>query len=105
MKELFEIMKSCNCINNIPIDELTAIFLNQDYSQYDIAMVGKGKVVLKDKQSNKFEKLDCICNYFDIGSNTDCVDIRQCVGCSESTCDQCYRCALKKLNTGDLSLK
>jgi hypothetical protein len=105
MKELFEILKANNCINNIPIDDLTALFVNKDNSQYDIAMVGKGKIVLKDKTNNKFEKFDCVCNYFDVGSNTECIDICKCIGCEQTLCDRCFACASNKLNTGELNVK
>ena len=65
MIDIFTILQNANCINGINITELTDLFVNGNYNVYDIAMVGKGKVVLKNKTENKFEKLDCVCNYFD----------------------------------------
>ena len=105
MKELFEILKSHNCINDIPIDDLINVFINEDNSQYAIAMVGKGKLVLKNKQDNKFEKFDCINNYFNISDATECSEICKSVGSDKMYCDKCFACALKKLNTGELNLK
>ena len=106
MKEVFEIINNCNCINNIPIDDLNKLFIENCTEVYDISMIGKGKIVLKNKQDNKFVKLDCICNCFDVGNNTDCVDIRRCIGCSDNAnCKECYKEALIKLDIGEMSLK
>jgi hypothetical protein len=69
-------------------------------------MIGKGKIVLKNKQDNKFVKLDCICKCFDVGSNEGCIDIRRCIGCSDNAnCKECYKEALTKLDAGEMSLK
>ena len=106
MKEIFEIINNCNCINGIPIDDLNKLFIDNCTEMYDITMIGKGKVVLKSKQDNKFVKLDCIKESFDVGNNVDCVDIKRCIGCSEgANCRECYRETLLKLDTGEISLK
>jgi hypothetical protein len=108
MIDIFKILESANKINGIDINELTELFVNNNTNTYDIAMTGKGKVVLKNKEENKFEKLDCICTYFDM-NYTDCEDIKNniikksCSACS--SCKECYKCALKMLEKGELSLK
>ncbi len=106
MIDIFTILANANCINGISISELTELFVNGNTTVYDIAMIGKGKVILKSKEENKFEKLDCICSYFDTGHCTDCTDIKQDILNTEcSSCKECYKCALIKLDKGELSLK
>lgn len=106
MIDIFTLLQNANNIAGIPISELVEVFLNNNTTNYDIAMIGKGKVILKSKTDNKFEKLDCICNYFDTDGCTDCTDIKNKItekGCA--SCKECYKCALQKLEKGELSLK
>lgn len=106
MIDIFTILQNANCINGINITELTDLFVNGNYNVYDIAMVGKGKVVLKNKTENKFEKLDCVCNYFDTNGCTECEDIKNNImNQTCCSCKECYKCALIKLDKGELSLK
>ena len=106
MIDIFTILENSNKINGIPITDLVELFVNNNTQLYDIAMTGKGKVVLKNKEENKFEKLDCICSCFETSSITDCEDIKNNIikqPCS--SCRECYKCALKMLERGELSLK
>lgn len=106
MIDIFTLLQNANNIGGIPISELVEVFLNNNTTNYDIAMIGKGKVILKSKTDNKFEKLDCICNYFDTGGCTDCTDIKNRVTDKNcASCKECYKCALQKLEKGELSLK
>lgn len=106
MIDIFTILKNANCINGISIDELTNLFVHNNYETYDISMVGKGKVILKSKAENKFEKLDCVCNYFDTNEIVNCEDIKNDILNQQcSSCKECYKCALMKLEKGELSLK
>ena len=105
MIDIFTILKSANCINGIDVSELIDILINGNTQVYDVAMIGKGKIILKNKEDNKFVKLDCICNYFDTGEFTDCNDIKNTYAKDCSTCKECFSCMLKKLETGDASLK
>ena len=106
MIDIFTILENANKLNGIAITDLTELFINGNTQLYDIAMTGKGKVVLKNKEENKFEKLDCICSYFDTGSLTECEDIKNSLikePCS--SCRECYKCALKMLEKGEVSLR
>jgi hypothetical protein len=106
MIDIFTILANANSINGISITDLTDLFVNNKTNVYDIAMIGKGKVILKSKEENKFEKLDCVCSYFDTEGCTDCNDIKQNIMKIEcSSCKECYKCALQKLDKGELSLK
>ena len=107
MIDLFTILKNKNCINGIDISELIDLLVNKNTTTYDISMVGKGKIILKNKEDNKFEKLDCICSYFDTEDLTDCNDIKeQIIKDSRCpSCKECFTCALKKLEAGEISLK
>ena len=106
MIDIFTILANANSINGIQISDLTELFVNGNTQIYDIAMIGKGKVILKSKEENKFEKLDCICAYFDTEGLTDCTDIKEKVCKQEcSSCKECYKCMLQKLEKGEASLK
>ena len=106
MIELFSIIHGTYSINGISITDLNDLFNNNDTKTYEISMIGKNKIILKNKEDNKFEKLDCICNYFDINTN-DCVDIKKNITCCGDcdSCKECYKKALQKLESGELSLK
>ncbi len=106
MIEIFSILQNAYSINGIPIEELTNVFVNNNSDTYTISMIGKNKIILKNKEENKFEKLDCICNYFDTNGITDCCDITEqfCGGKCDS-CKECYKCALQKLESGEMTLK
>jgi hypothetical protein len=106
MIDIFTILANANSINGIQISDLTELFVNGNTQIYDIAMIGKGKVILKSKEENKFEKLDCICSYFDTEGLTDCTDIKEKI-CKQDcgSCKECYKCILQKLEKGEISLK
>ena len=105
MIEIFSIMHSSHNIAGISIEELNDVFINNNSTSYVITMIGKNKIILKNKEENKFEKLDCICNYFDTNGITDCNDIKEkCTGKCDS-CKECFKCALQKLESGDMTLK
>ena len=107
MIEIFSILQNNYHINGIRIEDLNALFLNNDTSVYSVSMIGKNKIILKNKEENKFEKLECICNYFDTHGETECADIMQKVTCcgSSDSCKDCFKCALRKLETGEMTLK
>lgn len=106
MIDIFTILANANCINGIPIQDLIDLFVNGNTQIYDIAMVGKGKVILKSKEENKFEKLDCVCSCFDTDDITNCNDIKEKVlKQSCLSCKECYKCMLQKLEKGEASLK
>jgi hypothetical protein len=106
MIDIFTILASANKINGIDITDLMDVFVNNTSTIYDISMVGKGKIILKNKEDNKFEKLDCICSYFETNGCTDCTDIKNDILKTEcASCKHCFSCALKKLESGELSLK
>lgn len=106
MIEIFSLLQNAYSINGIPIDELNKIFITNESTSYTISMIGKNKIILKNKDENKFEKLECICNYFDTNESTDCYDITEkFFGKKCDSCKECYKCALQKLETGDMSLK
>ena len=105
MKEIFTLLQDSYSIAGIPIDELNKLFLNDDYSSYAVSMIGKDKIILKNKDENKFEKLECICNYFDVGT-TDCLTLsEQMTGRNCDSCKECFKCALRKLEAGEITLK
>lgn len=105
MKEIFTLLQDSYSIAGISIDELNKLFLNEDYSTYMVSMIGKDKIILKNKDENKFEKLECICNYFDV-STTDCITLQeQTTGKRCDSCKECYKCALRKLEAGEITLK
>lgn len=105
MIEIFALLQNAHNINGIAIEDLTNVFVNNDSSCYVITMIGKNKIILKNKEENKFEKLDCICNYFDTDGLTDCNDIKEkCTGKCDS-CKECFKCALQKLESGEMTLK
>ena len=106
MIEIFNLLKNSNKLNGIDINELTDLFVKGNSAVYDIGMIGKGKVILKNKEDNKFERLDCICTYFDTNGITDCNDIKSQIICESCpSCRECYKHALEKLEKGELSLK
>lgn len=105
MIDIFTILKNANSIGGIDISELTNVLVNGDTQVYDIAMIGKGKIILKNKEDNKFVKLDCICSYFDTDGITDCNDLKETLVPDCSTCKDCFKCMLKKLEAGTASLK
>ena len=49
MKEIFTLLQDSYSIAGIPIDELNKLFLNDDYSSYAVSMIGKDKIILKNK--------------------------------------------------------
>ncbi len=106
MKEIFTILQDSYSIAGISIDELNKLFLHDDHSTYTVSMIGKDKIILKNKDENKFEKLECICNYFDVETN-DCLTLSgQVTGkTSCDSCKECFKCALRKLEAGEMSLK
>ena len=105
MIEIFSIMHSCQNIKGISLEELNNVFINNNSDMYIISMIGKDKIILKNKEENKFEKLDCICNYFDLKNYTECNDIKKnCVKNCES-CKDCFKYALQKLESGEITLK
>ena len=107
MIEIFSIMQNNYCINGIDINTLMDLFNKNDNSVYEIGMIGKNKIILKNKEENKFEKLECVCNYFDTNGITDCTDIKEKVLCQKDccSCKDCYKCILQKLESGDIALK
>ena len=105
MIDIFTILKNANSIGGIDITELTDVLINGNTQVYDIAMIGKGKMILKNKEDNKFVKLDCICSYFDTDDITDCNDLKNTHTSGCSTCKDCFACMLRKLETGETSLK
>lgn len=104
MIEIFEYMKSKNSVNGIDLIDLINLMNNNDTSIYDIALVGKGKIVLKSKKDNDFKQLSCFCNYFDYGDTTNCIDLQKSLGCN-GNCRECYKCILRKAENGEVSLK
>ena len=106
MIEIFSLMQSKYSINGISIDTLMDLFNRNDHSVYEIGMIGKNKIILKNKEENKFEKLECIHNYFDTDGITDCTDIKE-KFCNKdcSSCKECYKCVLQKLESGEITLK
>ena len=102
--EIFEYIKNKNSVNGINLTDLINLIEHNDTSLYDIALVGKGKIVLKSKQDNDFKQLSCFCNYFDFGTTTNCIDLQKELGCS-GNCKNCYKCILKKAEEGEVSLK
>ena len=104
MIEIFSVLMNSNNINNIPTADLIDLFVKGENTIYDISLVGKGNVILKNKQENKFEKLDCVCNHFDVPCNN-CNDLLAQFNISHATCKECYKCCLQKLNEGELTLK
>lgn len=106
MIDIFTILANTNNINGIQIDSLTELFVHDNSQNYDVAMIGKGKIILKNKAENKFEKLDCVCSYFDTGGLTECADIGEKICKQECrNCRECYKCMLQKLEKGEVSLK
>lgn len=108
MIEVFTVMHNQYSINGISISALMDLFNKNDNSVYEIGMIGKNKIVLKNKEENKFVKLECICNYFDTNNITDCTDIKKKVLCCEDcngSCKDCYKKALQRLESGDMTLK
>ena len=105
MIEVFNIIANNNSINNIQTTDLIDLFVKGDNSIYEISLVGKGNVILKNKNENKFEKLDCVCKYLEV-QQQDCNDIFAAFNMpSHTTCKECYKHFLEKLNSGEIGLK
>ena len=58
MIDIFTILANANSINGIQISDLTELFVNGNTQIYNIAMIGKGKVILKSKEENLEVKED-----------------------------------------------
>lgn len=108
MIDIFEILNGKNMIaGTFHIDDLIELFLNDSTSKYAVSMVGKGNIILKDKEDNSFKKIECCSKYFnidDISDGDECHRIKEVLGCSGS-CKQCYECALKKYKNGTATIK
>ena len=108
MIEIFELLRSANTIGGINVSDLNELFLNNNKTLYEISLIKKDSVILKNKETNAFEKLNCVCDYFDTNGNKDCIDIKKQLSTNDlicSSCVDCYKCALRRLEAGDITLK
>jgi hypothetical protein len=105
MIDLFEIIKDNNLIGNYSLEDLTELLNNNSAGNYSIQLVSKNRIIIKDNNTNTLGKLECVCNYFDLGSS-DCNVIKEQLNVGScGNCKNCFKCCIEQLQQGQLSKK
>lgn len=106
MIDLFDIIKANNLIGNLTPEELAILLENDSTDTYTIMLVSKNRIIIKNNHTNNLEKLDCVCNYFEL-TTSNCAEIKDRLGCSDGSCNckDCFKTCLTQLQTGTLNKK
>jgi hypothetical protein len=106
MIDLFEVIKDNNLIGIYSMEDLMELLNNNRTDNYSIQLVSKNRIIIKDNNTNTLNKLECVCNYFNI-DETDCNDIKESLLDTPSCCNckDCFKACIKKLQEGAITKK